>query len=410
MSIEELSKELLKFNQDALYVCLSCGNTYPVKDNTGLICPECERTPEEKDCKDLIDLIPEMIEMKAAMAAEEPEEEVEIEEEAERSDPPGLDDVIGNAAAVRQIRLALDAYRNRLKKAEEGKKPIFPHTFWSGPGGTGKTMMSEIIAREIGLPLRLQMGQSLTNPTRVGEILLDLKAGDILFIDEIHGLKVPCQETLYRAMEDSLYVPVCRGGDVTDPIKLPPFTLIGSTTDEWNLLPSLLQRFKYRIRMQRLEPSDLAIAITQRAERKGWSLDKESSIMIGNRAHGTPRLAVGLLDGCMDTAVADDHEDITLDVVKKTCEIWGLDDLGLDEVTRKYMKILADSKDEPVKLNVLAMKLDGLSRRTVEIRIEPDLVWMGLVKKGKKGRSITEKGMNHIMKGKYLCQNQLQPK
>ena len=305
--------------------------------------------------------------------------------------PPTLDDVIGNAPAVLQIRTALDAHRAR------GGKGAFPHVLLSSPGGCGKTLLAGIIAREVKRPLRLQMGQSLSTPARVADVFLSLKAGDVLFIDEMHGLKPQCQETLYRAMEEGILVPVEKAGKpVGPPIKLKTFTLIGATTDAWALLPSLLQRFKYRVSLERLTPADLAAAIASRAERKSIALTDEAAGMIADRAHGTPRLAVGLLDGCLDAAAAQWRVGIDADVVTMTCAIWGIDDLGLDAVARKYLSYLAEAGGEPVRLNVLATKLDGLSRRTVEMRVEPDLVWLGLISKDADGRRLTDAGREHL--------------
>lgn len=302
---------------------------------------------------------------------------------------PGLGDVIGNAAAVLQIRTALDAHRARGASS-------FPHLILAGPGGTGKTMLAEIIAREIGKPIRLQMGQSLNSPARVADVLLSLKAGDVLFIDEMHGLKPACQEALYRAMEDGVLVTIAKAGKpVSAPIKLPPFTLIGATTDEWGLLPSLLQRFKYRVRLERMSAAELAQAISQRAASRQWSLTAEAAGMIADRAHGTPRLALRLLDGCMDVAIAGGETAIDAMIVQATCEVWQLDNLGLDKIARKYLAHL-ECAAGPVRLNVLAMKLDDVSRRTVELRVEPDLVWLGLIDKSADGRRLTPRGREHL--------------
>lgn len=260
-------------------------------------------------------------------------------------------------------------------------------------------MLSEIIARELGRPIVLQMGQTLNSPAKVAEVLLGLKPCDVLFVDEAHGLKPPCQEAMYRAMEDGIVVPMTRTGKpASEPIRLPPFTTIAATTDEWGLLPSLCQRFKYRIRLQRLSAGELAEALAGRVRRMGTNADRDAIELIGQRALGTPRLAVGLLDGCIDCSLAQGGDRITVEIVRMTCQIWGIDSLGLDRVSRHYLRILADAGGGPVRLNVLAAKMDGLSRRTVETKVEPDLVWLGLIEKDAAGRTLTQAGRRHIEK------------
>lgn len=304
---------------------------------------------------------------------------------------PSLADVIGNSAAVRQIQTALEAHRAR------GGKSAFPHLLLAGVGGCGKTMLAEIIAREIGKPMRLAMGQQLNSPAGIGQILMGLKAGDVLFIDEIHGLKRPCQEAFYLAMESRILFPVARSGQpVPAPIKLPPFTLIGASTDEWALLPSLVQRFKYRVRLERLETDELARAIVQRAAAKNWTISDEAARMIAHRAHGTPRLALGLLEGCMDVALAGGQKSIDAMIVEATCEVWQLDALGLDRIERRYLELLDSAGGKPVRANVIASQLDNLSRRTVEMKIEPTLIWAGLIVKRADGRQLTEAGRKHL--------------
>ena len=389
----QVAEEWLALEPGAACTCAQCGKPFPVAGIGGpsLICPRCGFFPGRQWCQHILAGFAERRKGGEIPAPPEPAAEV-----VPSAAPPGLDDVIGNASAVSQIRTALEAHRAR---AAAGSKAAFPHVLLAGVGGVGKSMLAQIIAHEVKKPLRLQMGQSLNTPARVGDVLLSLKAGDALFVDEIAGLKPACQEALYLAMENGVYVPIGKAGKaVSPPVKLPPFTLIGATTDEWSLLPSFLQRFKYHFRLERMTPAELAMALAEYAERRKWTVTPGAAKTIAEKAHGTPRLALRLLDWAMDVALAGGSEVIDEMVVRATCELREIDALGLDKTERRYLAIL-DAAAGPVRVNVIASQLDTLARRTVEIKIEPVLIWMGLIEKTATGRALTTRGREHIRKG-----------
>ena len=134
------------------------------------------------------------------------------------------------------------------------------------------------------------------------------------------------------------------------------------------------------------------------AQLRQAQLDRDAARMIAERAHGTPRLAVRLLENAMDTAQAGGADNIDAMIVESTCEIGGIDCLGLDRDARRYLGYLK-AAGGPVRLNVLAAKLDTMSKHTVENQIEPDLVWLGLIEKNADGRRLTPAGREHL-KGK----------
>jgi Holliday junction DNA helicase RuvB len=410
-AVEALAAAVVNGHASSEWYCTRCGRRWQLVRANGMVsldCINCGAETTEESARGTLRYINERIE--AAQAEERKAAERDRRERAARnakaakaakakSPPPKLDDVIGNPAAVMQIRTVLDAFIERKTAPEAPDWMALPHTLLCGPAGMGKTMLSRIVAKEIGAKMHLQMGQTLKNPGLVGELLLALEPGDVLFIDEIHGLKPQCQEALYLAMEDGILVPAARKGHAADkPVALPPFTIIGATTDEWALLPSLCRRFQYRIRLQRLTPAELAEAITGLAKRGKLEIEPEAANLIGHRALGTPGLAIVLLERCADTAIAQGGKPITREIVMLTCQIWEMDSFGLDRQARNYLAFLREAGGEPVRLNVLSAKMDSLSRRTVETKIEPDLVWLGLIEKLPNGRIITASGLEHLRK------------
>ena len=378
---------------DAKARCPMCLQYFRVAGGAGpsLICPACGHCVDDGALQYIMRVVKDRVKARPAPAPE-------LVEAVPSAAPPGLDDVIGNASAVAQIRTALEAHRARVAA---GSKAAFPHILLVGVGGLGKTLLAQIIAREIKRPFREQMGQTMNNPARVGDVLRSLKAGDVLFIDEIHGLKPACQEALYLAMESGVYVPMAKAGQaVGAPIRLPPFTLIGATTNEEGLKGSFLQRFKYQIELERMTAVELAAAVAGVAARKQWAVTPGAAATIAALAHGTPRLALRILDQAMDMALAGQSNVIDEMVVAATCRQQNIDSLGLGRRDRRYLAVLDAAGGAAVRLNVLASQLDVMSRRGVEITMEPTLLWMGLVEKTPAGRILTARGREHIRKGK----------
>ncbi len=381
--------------------CLQCQADYPLLGPLGvpsLTCPKCGWTWNEECCKAAL----KGLEMRRQREAPQPTEaETRPAADTRGTPPPRLDDVIGNPVAVLQIRTALDAYRRRLEIARaepDAALPVFPHVCFSGPAGLGKSFLARIIGHELHARVHLQMGQSLNSPAKVCEVLRSLKPHDVLFVDEIHGLKPQCQETFYLAMEDGVMVPPTRAGKAASeskPIHLPPFTLIGATTDEDKLLSSLQRRFKYQIQLRRLTAEELAKAIAQRAAARGISIDAPAATLIGVRALGRPGEAVNLLDLCADVAMAGKESAIDTFIVERACEIGEIDSLGLRGNARRYLRIL-ESAGGTARLNVMAARMDGMRPRVVELKVEPDLVFLGLIEKGADGRHLTPAGRKHL--------------
>lgn len=298
-----------------------------------------------------------------------------------------LNHVIGQKRAVTVLRTALDAYFNDRGKL--GSEHTFPHLLICGPGGTGKTLLSELIARELCTQVHVELAQNISNIGQMQGLLMMLEPEHILLIDEIHELSETVQVSLYRALEErKLFL----GGN-KKPITLPPFTLIGATTDEYLLTTSMRDRFKILLRLTHYSDEEMTLLIAQRAKRIGWEIDPDSVAELASRSRGVPRLAVRFLDSAKRVASSKGLDSIEPEHVSEMLSIEGFDSLGFDPVEQRYLSLLKEHRGA-VRLNVLATNL-GLPKQTVEM-FERDFIRLGLITKGDKGRALTPKGIEHL--------------
>lgn len=306
--------------------------------------------------------------------------------------PPTLDHIIGQERAVKQLRTALDAHYN--DRALSSKTQSMPHVLLVGPAGVGKSLLASVIAAELAASCHEELGQNLTTPMQTQGLLLLAEAGDVIHIDEIHEVNAQSQTCMLRALENGqLFLPQI-GNRKAEAIKLPEFCLIGSTTDEWALSKPLRDRFKIVLRLTHYTSEEIAQLLKQRALRLGWRVDDLVFAQIAQRSRGTPRLAIRLMESCQRTSRSHNADVITTEHFKETCEIEGIDSLGLDQLENQYLNILNEACDA-VRLNILTMKI-GLPRKTIESVIEPELIRLGLVTKLDSGRILTDIGHKHI--------------
>ena len=299
---------------------------------------------------------------------------------------PTLDHVLGQQRAVAILRTAIDAYFHDRSKASE--EQAFPHLLMTGPAGTGKTLLSETVAREVACNIHTELAQNLKTPEHIHGALMMLEPGDIFFIDEIHELTSAAQVTLYRALEERRLFLGKR-----HVVTLPSFCLIGATTNESHLRRSMRERFRIHIRLTHYSDEEMFLLIRQRAKRLGWIIEDEAVRMLAGKSRGTPRLAIRFLEAARRQASSEATDLITAVHVQRMCEVEQIDNLGLDAVEQQYLRILKDG-DGAVRLNVIATQM-GLPRQSIEM-FEADFIRLGLISKSEKGRMLSPKGIEHL--------------
>ncbi len=317
-------------------------------------------------------------------------EKLDGDEESANIRPSSLDDYIGQAHLKRLLKIYLGAAKRRGEPLD--------HCMFHGPPGLGKTSLAYIIAHEMGAELTATRGPAIEKAGDLAAILTSLGAGAVLFIDEIHRLPRIVEEHLYSAMEDfELDIVIGTGpGARTIKLPLPPFTLIGATTRLGLLSSPLRDRFGIDHRLEFYPPEDLARIVLRASKIWKVSLEVEGAMEIGRRSRGTPRIANRLLRRLRDFIEEEEKDSLTDSLASQYLEFLGIDELGLDKMTRQMLLLMIDSfGGGPVGIDTLAAALSE-EKETIEDVYEPFLLQRGLLMKTPRGRVATEACYRHF--------------
>jgi Holliday junction DNA helicase RuvB len=304
--------------------------------------------------------------------------------------PQRFDNYVGQEQLIRKLRIAVGAARSR-------REPV-DHCLLHGPPGLGKTTLAHVIANEMGAKAHVTNGPALTKGADLVGILTKLGPGDVLFIDEIHRLSAVVEEYLYPAMEDfKVDITLDQGAHArTVTIPLPPFTLIGATTRLGLLAGPMRGRFGIVEHLDFYTPEALHQMLTANAETLGLKAEEAALMELARRSRGTPRVANRLLRRVRDYATVEANGALTLPITRKALELEGIDDKGLDEQDRGFLRtIIKVYEGGPVGIEAVAATL-GEERDTLEDVIEPYLLQQGLVTRTRQGRRCTGAAYRHL--------------
>lgn len=337
-------------------------------------------------------------ELKEKKVKEKPQKSENLEKEVIDFDksfennirPKKFNEYIGQSALKDTLKISIEAAKKRCQPLD--------HLLFYGPPGLGKTTLASVIANELETKIKITSAPALERPRDIIGILMSLKDGEILFIDEIHRLNKVAEEILYPAMED-FFLDMTTGKAQTVKtlrVPIPKFTLIGATTKAGALSGPLRDRFGIVHRLQFYTKEELSLVVKRTASILDIKINDEGAYTIASRSRGTPRIANRLIKRVADYALVKADGAINDKIANEAMDTLHIDKFGLDTTDRALMALIIEKYDGgPVGLETIAAAL-GEDSKTIEDVYEPYLLQEGFIQRTPRGRRVSPEGYRHL--------------
>ena len=304
--------------------------------------------------------------------------------------PQKLADLIGQDQVKENLAILITAARQRGESLD--------HVLFYGPPGLGKTTLANVLANEMGVNIKTTSGPAIERAGDLAAILTNLRAGDVLFIDEIHRLGRAVEEVLYPAMEDyALDIVIGKGPSARSiRLKLPKFSVVGATTRLALVTAPLRARFGAVYRMDYYDELAMRKIVQRAAGMLKVSADESGINEVAKRARGTPRIALRLLRRVRDFAQVRSDGTVTNEIASSALDLLQVDPLGLDDVDRRVLRAIIEKfGGGPVGLNTIAASISEEADTIMDV-VEPYLLQLGFLDRTPQGRIATRTAYAHL--------------
>ena len=304
--------------------------------------------------------------------------------------PERLSEMIGQTRVKDNLQILIEAARKREESVD--------HILFYGPPGLGKTTLAHVVANEMSVNIKVTAGPAIERQGDLAAILTNLRAGDVLFVDEIHRLGRVLEEVLYPAMEDfALDIVIGKGPSARSiRLKLPHFTVIGATTRLALMTAPLRARFGALFRLDYYDIESMEAIVVRAAELLRVEVDVDGISQIARRARATPRVALRLLRRVRDYAQVRADGVITGSVANDALGLLDVDEIGLDEIDRRMLTAIIEKfSGGPVGLDTIAASISEESDTIMDV-YEPYLLQLGFLERTSRGRIAARAAYDHL--------------
>ena len=304
--------------------------------------------------------------------------------------PRFLADLIGQDRVKENLSILITAAKQRNDPLD--------HVLFYGPPGLGKTTLAHVLANEMNVNIKITSGPAIERAGDLAAILTNLRASDILFIDEVHRLGRVVEEVLYPAMEDfALDIVIGKGPSARSiRLKLPHFTVIGATTRLALLTAPLRARFGAVYHLDFYDLEAMKTIVSRAARVLGIHAEMDGVDEIARRGRGTPRVALRLLRRVRDYSQVRADGVINREISQQALDLLNIDPLGLDEMDRKVLlTVIEKYRGGPVGLNTIAASISEEQDTIMDV-VEPYLLQLGFLDRTSQGRVATQRAYEHL--------------